>query len=345
MRRTNNLYPECISFQNLLLAWRKTRRGSGRTADSALFFQEMEKELLALQAELSAESWQPRPFRFFNIYDPKHRTIAVSDYRDRVVHHAVVNVLEPVFEKTFVSDSFATRTGKGVHAAVFRAQHFLRSCTFYLKTDVEKFFDSVNHDILLRIIARKIKDRRLMRVCESIVRHGGTNGRGLPIGNRTSQFFANVYLDPLDHFLQDQLRACGYVRYMDDFVLFDKDRQRLKMLHRATEDFLGDKLGLCLKSSATFLNRRQNGLPFLGRRIFPGIIRLRTENLRRITRRIQLLERQMSQGDISEEAFLHSMNSYWAMLSFYPELGPLRQALLCPRNTFSNTHATPNRFR
>ena len=151
---------------------------------------------------------------------------------------------------------------------------------------------------------------------------------GLPIGNRTSQFFANVYLDPLDHFLTDRCGVSGYVRYMDDFVLFENDKKRLKSLKADTEVFLWDKLRLRLKPSATFLNSRQNGLSFLGRRIFPNIIRLRTENLRRITRQMDLLEHQMAKGDITEAAFLHSMNSYWAMLSFYPELMPLRRALL-----------------
>ena len=329
MQRIGNLFPAFCSFQNLLLAWRKTRRGSGRTLDAALFFQDLEKELLALRAALASGDWQPQPFRFFDIFDPKHRTIAVSHFRDRVVHHALVNVLEPIFEKTFIADSFATRHGKGVHAAVFRAQHFLGSHAFFLKTDVEKFFDSVSHDHLLNILARKIKDRRLLRVCEQIIRHGQVGGpSGLPIGNRTSQFFANVYLDPLDHFLKDRCGVHGYVRYMDDFVLFENDRKRLLMLQTATEDFLGDKLQLRLKPTATFLNRPQNGLPFLGRRIFPGIIRLRTENLRRITRRIELREQALLSGDLDEAAFLHSMNSYWAMLSFYPELAGLRRALL-----------------
>jgi RNA-directed DNA polymerase len=332
MQRVGHLFQDFYSFQNLLLAWQKTRRGSGRNRESALFFTNLEKELLALRTELRSGDWQPRPYRYFDIYDPKHRTIAVSDYRDRVVHHALVNVLEPVFEKIFITDSFATRKGKGVHEAVFRAQHFLRGHAFFLKTDIEKFFDSVNHDLLLEIIGRKIKDRSLMTICEKIIYHGGTNGRGLPIGNRTSQFFANVYLDPLDHFIKDRCGLRGYVRYMDDFVLFENDKAHLKVLQSMTEDFLGEQLQLSLKPSATFLNRWENGLPFLGRRIFPGIIRLRTENLRRITRRIDLREKQFLAGDLEEADFLHSMNSYWAMLSFYPELKGLKRFIIDANN-------------
>lgn len=329
MQRVGDLFPTFCSFQNLLSAWRKTRQGSGRTVEAALFFQDLEKELFALQSALERGDWQPQPLRFFDIFDPKHRTIAVSHFRDRVLHHALVNVLEPVFEKTFIADSFATRKGKGVHAAVFRAQHFSRSHAFFLKTDIEKFFDSVNHDILLEVLSRKIKDRRLLLVCEKIIRHSGMDEPcGLPIGSRTSQFFANVYLDPLDHFLKDRCGLRGYVRYMDDFVLFENDKKRLQSLGAAAEDFLWTKLQLRLKPSATFLNRQQNGLPFLGRRIFPAIIRLRTENLRRITRQIELREQELQCGKLDEQAFLHSMNSYWAMLSFYPELSGLRRALL-----------------
>ena len=329
MQRVGNLFPTFCSFQNLLIAWRKTRNGSGRTYDAALFFQNLEKELLALHHELNEESWQPRPFRFFEVHDPKSRTIAVSHFRDRVVHHALVNVLEPVFEKTFIADSFATRKGKGVHAAVFRAQHFLRSNAFYYKTDIEKFFDSVSHDILLKIVSRKIKDQRLLQVCEKIISYGNEiQPYGLPIGNRTSQFFANVYLDPLDHFLKERCGLNGYVRYMDDFVLFENDKTRLKTLIGLTEDFLWTKLQLQLKPTATFLNRQQNGLPFLGRRIFPNIIRLKAENLRRISRRIKLREQELMSGILDEQAFLHSMNSYWAMLSFYPELVGLRKSLI-----------------
>jgi hypothetical protein len=175
-------------------------------------------------------------------------------------------------------------------------------------------------------------------LCATIIKHGkhtqtkDANGFldpiGLPIGNRTSQFFANVYLDPLDHYIKDHYRVKGYVRYMDDFVVYENDKVRLKMVQEAINAFLWEKLKLRLKPASTFTNRRENGLPFLGKRIYTGIIRLRAENLRRITRRIALKERALLSDEIDETAFLHSMNSYWAMLSYYPGCAPLRNQII-----------------
>ncbi len=327
MQRVANLFPEMCSFGNLLLAYRKTRAGSRKTAGAAEFAFFRERELLRIRDELLDGSWQPGPFHFFGITDPKPRTIAVAPFRDRVMHHAIVNVLEPVWERRFIADSFATRKGKGVHAAVARAQVFLRENDWFLKTDVEKFFDSVNHDIMLDAVGRVVKDRKLLDVAEKIVRHGGENGLGLPIGNRTSQFFANVYLHPFDLFVKQTLRPGGYVRYMDDFVLFHDDKAALKTMKAEAEQYLRERLGLVLKPSATFFNSPQNGLSFLGTRIFPGIIRLRNENLRRITRRMAVKEKYYAEGMLDEQRFLESMNSYWALLSYYPLPG-LRNSLL-----------------
>ncbi len=370
MQRIGNLYPQFCSFENLLLAYRKARRGTRRNQETAAFFHHLEPELLALQAELSSGAWQPQPYRYFEIYDPKQRTISVASFRDRVVHHALVNVLEPIFERRFIFDSYATRKGKGVHAAVARAQHFLRSNRWFFKTDVEKYFDSIDHGILLGLLERKIKDPQLLAVCEKIVRNGGSvqksvahldyhadyqcsnlgvphisehsrnggspyvgrghKGVGLPIGNLTSQFFANVYLDPLDHFVADGevggLGSPAYLRYMDDFVVFSENKEDLKRWRPRIEDFLAERLALQLKPSATFLNSRENGLSFLGRRIFPATVRLHPLHLRRITSRLARREKSFLVGEITEETFVQSSDSYWAMLAFHPTL-PLRRAL------------------
>lgn len=332
MQRIGNLFPAFCSFENLLSAYRKARKGSRANQENAAFYINMEKELLQLQEQLREGAWQPQPYRFFEIHDPKERTIAVSAFRDRVVHHALVNLLEPIYERRFIYDSYATRKGKGVHAAVDRAQRYLRQYDWFLKSDVQKYFDSVDHNVLLHLLERKIKDRRLLEVSEVIIRHGGQDGKGLPIGNRTSQFFANVYLHALDAFVKQDLHVKGYVRYMDDFVLFEGEKSVLKDHRKRIESFLGEKLGLALKPGATFLNGYRNGLSFLGRRIFRGVVRLRPENLRRITKRLRQREWEFENGHLQEESFLQSMNSYWAMLRAYPLAG-LRASLLAKGHT------------
>jgi RNA-directed DNA polymerase len=329
MRRINHLFDQVCTWPNLHSAWRKAKSGSRKNRESAAFAYHLETELIQLLQSLKDQQWQPAPFRCFEIYDPKQRTIAVAPFRDRVVHHALVNVLEPIWEARFIKDSFATRKEKGVHKAVAQAQVYLRQNQWFLKTDVEKFFDSVDHDTLIRIIARTIKCKATLALCDTLVRNAGANGHGLPIGNRTSQFFANVYLHQLDLYIKQTLRVQHYVRYMDDFVLFSDDKTQLLLWKALVEQFLHDTLHLMLKPTATTLNHRNHGLSFLGTRIFTGLIRLRNQNLRRITKRIRAKEHLYYTGRLTEVHFLQSMNSYWAMLAYYP-LDGLRRDLLSP---------------
>jgi RNA-directed DNA polymerase len=327
MHRINNLFVQVCTWANLHSAWRKAKSGSRKNRENASFAYHLETELIQLLQTLKAHEWRPAPFRCFEIYDPKQRTIAVAPFRDRVVHHALVNILEPIWEARFIKDSFATRKDKGVHKAVAQAQVYLRQNQWFLKTDVEKFFDSVDHDTLLRIIARTIKCKDTLALCEVLVRHAGADGRGLPIGNLTSQFFANVYLHQLDLYIKQTLCVPHYVRYMDDFVLFSDDKALLLYWKAQVEQFLHDSLHLALKPTATTLNHRNHGLSFLGTRIFAGLIRLRNQNLRRITKRIRAKEHLYYTKRLTEEHFLQSMNSYWAMLSYYP-LDGLRRSIL-----------------
>lgn len=324
MRRIGNLFDEFSSHENLYDAWRKARRGSKRNTESLRFFHRLEPELFLLHEELIAGVWSPEPYRYFDIFDPKHRTISVATFRDRVIHHALVNILEPIYERRFIFDSYATRPAKGAHAAVARAQDFIRCNEWFLKSDVEKYFDSIEHDRLLLLLGRTMKDTRLLCVLEKIIRNGGVNGCGLPIGNLTSQFLANVYLHPFDLFMKQEMQCRYFIRYMDDFVVFDDDKDGLKELKRAADYFLQNHLGLRLKESATFFNNRANGLSFLGKRIFPAAIRLHNHNGRRITRRLRYREKQWLKGALSDEAFMASVNSYWALLNWYP-FGGLRR--------------------
>lgn len=330
MRRHGQLFEHFASFANLLSAYRKARRGTRRNGATAGYFFHLETELLGLQEELLQMRYQPGAYRYFKIYDPKERTISVAPFRDRVVHHALVQVLEPIYERIFIADSYATRKGKGTHVAIAQAQRYLHQTGWFLKADVDKYFDSIRHDILLALLERKVKDRRLLEITRRIVTNGGMNGCGLPIGNLTSQFFANVYLHPLDMFVRQALGTRRYVRYMDDFVLFSSDKKTLSAHRRSIEDFLQGQLALQLKPGATYLNSAANGLTFLGRRIFPTLVRFAAPNLRRITRRMAQLESALQKSELSEETFIQSMNSYWAILQ-YGGNAALRKCLLQER--------------
>ena len=309
MKRTGHLFSQVTGFSNLLAAAKRARQGCGWGPESARFFFHLEPELLRLRRELQSGVHHPGPYRFFEVRDPKQRTIAVAPFRDRVVHHAVVAVLEPIFERCFIFDSHATRKGKGTHAAIGRAQFFLRRWPWYLKMDVEKYFASVDHDILLALLARKIKDRRLLNLLERIIRNADGRGIGLPIGNLTSQFLANVYLDPFDHLLKDRWRIPGYVRYMDDWVIFSDGPGPLRALIPSIEEFLWQRLRLRLKPDGTWLNQARHGLGFLGVRIHPNHIRQRRENRTRSLRRINERMTAWDRREIDDQGLSHSLDS------------------------------------
>lgn len=317
VKRVNHLLTQTIAYQNLNAAFRQAMRGCGKTAESCRFFYHLEPELLRLREELSSGGYSPSPYRFFQIFDPKERTIAEAPFRDRVVHHAIVNVLTPVYERVFIYDSYATRPGKGTHAAIRRAQQFLRAYRWYFKTDIDKYFDHVNHDIMLAILARKIKDRQFLALLEKIIRNTPAAGAGLPIGNLTSQFLANVYLDPLDHYLKDRRGIKGYIRYMDDMVIFAHEKTPLLDIETEIREFLAEKLLLRLKDKATLLNRGSHGLSFLGMRIFAGIIRVKPKNRRRCLQRMKLKENEWQSGLISETALADSITSTVGHLRYF----------------------------
>lgn len=321
MKRTGNLFETVCSFKNLWLAYQKASRGNGKKEEAARFSFNLERELLLLREELSQGTYCPGRYRYFKIYYPKERTISVAPFRDRVVHHAIVNVLEPIYEKSFIFDSYATRKNKGTHRAIKRAQVFFGQNAYYLKFDVDKYFDTVSHEILLALVARKIKDKGLLALLKVIVANndvsrGLTLGKGLPIGNLTSQFFANVYLDAYDHYAKEIVKAKYYIRYMDDMVLFHNDRAYLKEALMLTKQFLQERLGLRLKESATFLNTRLNGIPFLGFRVFPSLLRIKAENVRRFKAKIRLREKQLQAGIIDEERYCMSVASLVGHVKF-----------------------------
>lgn len=314
-RRADHLFEQVCVFEHLRQAALRARRGNLHARGAQAFFFHLENEVAQLLEELRDGAYRPGMYRFFQIQDPKSRVIAVAPFRDRVVHHAVVDVLEPIFERAFIFDSYACRKGKGTHLAVRRAQDFLKTNDWYLKADVEHFFDSINHGRMMALVERKVKDRALLDLVEKIIRNGGP--LGLPIGNLTSQFFANVYLDRLDHFVKQDLGVRYYLRYMDDFVAVDTDKARLLAVRDRVSAFLADDLQLTLKPSATFVNRRANGLPFLGTRIFPAVIRIKRPALIRTNRRLRAREQAWVEGRINDDQMFASAGSYYGHLEQY----------------------------
>jgi len=246
MKRYGHLWDSVVCWENLLLAARKARRGKRDRAAVQRFEFDLEGNLLQLQRELAGTTYRPGEFRTHWITRPKPRLISAAPYRDRVVHHALMNILEPILDRHFHPHSYACRMGKGTHAAADRLQELLGRHAYFVQMDIRKYFPSIDHEILKGLFRGLIKDRRVLALMDLIV--NGSNAqetvaeyfpgddlfsscrrrRGLPIGNLTSQWFANWYLTPLDHVVTSHLRIGGYVRYCDDFVLFHNDRALLK---------------------------------------------------------------------------------------------------------------------
>lgn len=330
MRRIGGLFDGVVSYSNLYRAYRKALLGARKNEEQARFYYNLENELVILRRELVDETYIPGPYRYFMIHDPKEREIAIAPFRDRVVHHAIVNVLEPIYERRFIYDSYATRKGKGTLAAIKRAQSFLRESRYYIKLDISKYFASIDRNTLLEILKRKLKDARLLELITRIVWNPPDEGRGLPIGNMTSQFFANVYLDPFDHFVKETLKQRHYIRYMDDFVVFTDDRESIPGLLAQMKVYLNDKLGLKVKENGVVINTPMHGLGFLGVRIFPSTVRIHRKNLTRCLRKIKLREREYSKGQIDEERLVRSVGSIVAHMSQFNTL-TLRQKVMGSR--------------
>jgi retron-type reverse transcriptase len=289
-----NLYSQITEFETLFASWRKARRGKRYKPAAAAFEQSLDDELTALHHELMAEAWQPGGYRSFTVHEPKRRKISAAPFRDRVVHHALVHVIEPIYERKFIYDSYANRVGKGTHAALDRCTHFMRRFKYVLQCDVQQFFPAVDHALLKNILASTIVCQPTLRLCEKIINSGVdvlaneyemcyfsgddlfavNRRRGLPIGNLTSQFWANVYMNELDQFVKHRLRCKGYVRYVDDFLLFANDKVTLHHWRGEIITFL-QTLRLTLHENRAQPRPVEYGIPFLGFTVYPDYRRLK----------------------------------------------------------------------
>ena len=344
MKRVGDLWERLVSLPNLLRAARKARRGKRDRRDVAAFEYDVERELIRIRDELQGGAFPFGPYHTFTITEPKPRLISAAPYRDRVVHHALCNVLEPVYERSFISDSYACRTNKGTHAAVRRCHEFAARFPWALKADVRKFFPSIDHDILKAQLARKIKDLRVLNLAGRIIDHSNEQEpvietfpgdhlftfderrHGLPIGNQTSQFFGNVYLDALDHFVKDRLRVRGYVRYVDDFVLFGRTKRELHAARERVAEFL-ETLRVRLHPDKTMVFPTAQGIRFLGYRVFGSHVRLARESVVRFRRRIRDWRADAGAGRL-DRAHVRKSVSSWLGHAIHASSNRLRERML-----------------
>ncbi len=223
-----------------------------------------------------------------------------------------MNVLDPIFEKRMINETYACRAGKGTHVALKKSQYLVRKYNYYLKCDIRKYFESIDHQALKSLLRRIFKDKKLINLLDKIISHQPPYtevGKGLPIGNLTSQHLANIYLGELDLFIKHKLKCKGYIRYMDDFILFSNSKKELNVFLIEIRKFLNDRLKLELKEKVVRVSPVSEGLPFLGYRVFRGLIRLQRVNLVRFRRKIIKLEKSYKKGKITQEDLTHSVRS------------------------------------
>lgn len=324
MRRSGFLFERAIAWGNLLSATKKAARGKRDRPEVARFLFDLEPQLIALRDELADGGWRPGEFRTFSIRDPKPRLISAAPFRDRVVHHALMNVLEPIFDRSLIGHTYACRRGKGTHRALAHARLLARRNGYFLKGDIEACFDSIDHTVMKAQLRRILKDHRLLEVLDRIIDAGGARsqpGVGLPIGSLTSQYFANHYLGRLDRFVTQQLGVRGYLRYMDDFLLFAADKADLHRWRAEIRGFLAGCLRLRLKESVSFVALVRRGAPFLGFAVYPGAVRLQGVRKRRTLSKIRERGRQRRAGEIDDGDLARSVAACVAHVEHADTLG------------------------
>ncbi len=302
MRRTGCLFDSILTRENFRLAWLKSIRGKSCRPEVFEFRENLDENLLTLMKSLSEDSFVFGHYETFTIRDPKERIICAAPFPERILHHAIMNVLDPVLESYQIDDSYACRRGKGTQAAVLRAFHCAKSHGHFLKLDVRKYFDSVDHDILKGMIRMRIKDRAVLGLLDRIVDSYSTApGKGIPIGNLTSQYFANHYLATLDHEIVDRLRTRPWIRYMDDMLCLADSPQRLRAILTRARALCVHELALALKPE--ILGRCEDGIPFHGYLVKPSGIFLMQKTKERFRKNYRLLSRGFESGALDEDGF------------------------------------------
>jgi len=340
------LYEELCSFESLYEAFLRARKGKRKQEEIAAFERNLEPELFSLQESLLNQSYQPGGYYSFYRTEAKRRLISAAPFRDRVVHHALVGVMEPIYERRFIFDSYANRKGKGTHRALDRCTYFLRRNAYSFQLDVRQFFPSIDHQILKTMLARVIPDEKVLWLAGKIIDTGvgvldeeydmhwfpgddllsANRPRGLPIGNLTSQFWANVYLNALDQFVKRQLKCHCYERYVDDGLLFADDKARLHDWKDAIIQFL-EGLRLTIHEEAAPVRPALEGLPFLGFIVYPDHRRLKPARGYAFRREFHYKLEACAAGELEREKVTLSVQGWVAHVAHGDTWG-LRKAVL-----------------
>lgn len=318
------MFNELFELENIFAAWYEFKKGKSNKLDVMFFETKLEDNIFRLQEDLITKTYFHQPYEIFHIWDPKFRIISKASVRDRVVHHVLYGYLEKYFQPIFIDQSYSCQIGKGVHKAVNDLSDTLRRATrnyrqniWYLKLDIKKFFASVDHELLLNFLKKRISDPDILGLLEKIVcsyKTLGKPGKGVPIGNLTSQIFANIYMNELDHFVKFDLKEKYYFRYADDFIFLHEDRKYLEKLQNVICQFVEEKLHLTVHPDKIFLQKYSQGIDFLGYVLLPHYQVLRTKTKRRMFKKMSKKIEEFNEGRISEFDFGQSIQSYLGML-------------------------------
>ena len=302
MKRVGHLMERIASMDNLHEAFLRASRGKAQSAAVRLFRQHLDSNLLQMSSQLLDGTYRFGTARYFTIYDPKKRTICAASFTDRVAFHAMMRICHPVFDNYQIYDSYASRKDKGTYKALERACEMSRRYAWFVKLDVCKYFDSIDHEVLVGQLCHLFKDRQLLLYFRSLIDgYNVTSGQGLPIGNLTSQYFANHYLAQADHYAKETLGVKGYVRYMDDMALYDNDKSHLLEVTERYVAYMEQVLKVQLHPIV--LNRTAMGLPFLGYVVYPGHLRLNGRSRTRFRSKMTQLTHDLQSDHITQREY------------------------------------------
>lgn len=318
-------YAKLFSIERLFSAWNIFKDGKSKRKDVLIFENKLEENIFDLYNDLTNLTYQHSEYTSFHIYDPKLRHIHKACIRDRLVHQILYSYLCGIYERKFIFHSYSSRLGKGTHRAVANlskaagkvSKNYYKNC-FALKCDVKRFYDTVCHEILLKLILKELRDKKIIAIIKDIISSYNTKNipnKGMPIGNLTSQVFSNIYLNELDQFIKHELKVPYYFRYADDFILLSQDCEFLQNITIKIEQFISRQLAISLHPKKVIIRRLSQGIDFLGYIVLPYYKNIRTKTKRRMWKKLYQAQCLLHDSKLSKESLTQVLNSYAAMLS------------------------------